>query len=173
MTLKVGDKGELQICEIPHIFSKSSANVPQNVHQIFAKLSSNVRKNLWLFSPNIHEAVANHSPGSTSVAYVNCSLLFTKLSPSTPENGEQLGKFWGKQSKVFANVWWQFGEDLVNFWQKRSPNIHEIIAIYSPSSCQTISNSPIDRHFRQLVTRCLLNDLKTITHSSPNDLRIR
>ena len=156
------------------MFSKRSPEVLE-MFKIYATFSD---PDIWpqiprLFSPNIREAVANHSPGSTSVAYVNCSPLFTKLSPSTPENGEQLGEFWGKQSNVLANVWWQFGKDLVNFWQKRSPNIHEIIAIYSPSSCQTISNSPIDRHFRQLVTRCLLNDLKTITHSSPNDLRIR
>ena len=42
-------------------------------------------------------------------------------------------------------------------------------AIRSPNISQVVSNSPIDRHARQLVTKCLPNRHKAIIWLSPND----
>ena len=131
-----------------------------------------IPKRMSLFSPNINEVVTNYSPGSPYIRQllVNCSPLFTKLSPKT-ENVEQLGIIW-ENSRTFCNrlvtVWRRFGERLAKCLQI----IHPTFSIYSPNICRTISYLPIDHHVHHLVTRCLPNDLKTINFSSLDDLRI-
>ena len=98
--------------------------------------------------------MANYSPSSP-----NARQLLTSVHKSSPP------KLKMGNCRTFCDsllkIWRRFGERLAYC----SPNIHVIIAtfaIYSPNSCQIFSNSPIYRHVRQLFTRCLPNDLKTI-----------
>ena len=94
-----------------------------------------------LFPPNIHELVANYSPGS-----LNVRQLLAAVHQVVPQNWKwgTAGEYLMKTVEGFTNVWWQFGEDLANI------NVRiATFAIYSPNSCQKIS--PIDRHARNLV----------------------
>ena len=63
----------------------------------------------------------------------------------------------------------------VAVFPKYSPSCGKIfagLAICSPNNSQSVSNSPIDHHARQLVAKCLQNNLKTITFSSRNYCRL-